>query len=35
VAIGVLAFTGIAINIVLSLAERRLLFWHASVRSTS
>jgi NitT/TauT family transport system permease protein len=34
VAIAVLAFTGIAINIVLSLAERRLLFWHDSVRST-
>jgi NitT/TauT family transport system permease protein len=34
VSIGVLAFTGIAINIGLSLAERRLLFWHDSVRST-
>jgi len=26
---------GIVINIALSLAERRLLFWHDSVRSTS
>ncbi len=34
VSIAVLAFTGIAINICLSLAERRLLFWHDSVRST-
>jgi NitT/TauT family transport system permease protein len=35
VAIAVLAFTGIAINIALSLAERRLLFWHDSVRNAS
>jgi NitT/TauT family transport system permease protein len=34
-AAGVLAATGIAINILLSLAERRLLFWHPSVRSVS
>jgi NitT/TauT family transport system permease protein len=32
-AAGVLATTGIAINMLLSLAERRLLFWHPSVRS--
>lgn len=34
-AIGVLAITGVAINIALSLLERRLLFWHASVRTTT
>lgn len=33
-AIAVLAMIGIAINIGLSLLERRLLFWHESVRST-
>jgi len=33
-AVAVLAFTGVAINIALSLAERRLLFWHESVRTT-
>lgn len=33
-AIGVLAVTGVAINIALSLIERRVLFWHESVRST-
>ena len=33
-AIGVLALTGIALNVLLSLAERRLLFWHESFRST-
>jgi len=32
-AAAVLALTGIAINILLSLAERRMLFWHPSVRS--
>lgn len=34
-AIGVLAITGVAINIILSILERRVLFWHESVRSTS
>jgi NitT/TauT family transport system permease protein len=34
-AIGVLAITGVAINIILSIIERRVLFWHESVRSTS
>jgi len=34
-AIAVLAVIGVAINIALSLLERRLLFWHESVRSTS
>lgn len=33
-AIGVLAITGIAINIIISLIERRVLFWHESIRST-
>jgi NitT/TauT family transport system permease protein len=33
-AIAVLALIGVALNIGLSLAERRLLFWHESVRST-
>ena len=33
-AIGVLAITGVSINVVLSLVERRVLFWHESVRST-
>ncbi len=33
-AIGVLALTGVTLNILLSLAERRLLFWHESFRST-
>jgi NitT/TauT family transport system permease protein len=33
-AVGVLALMGVIINVALSLAERRLLFWHASVRST-
>jgi len=32
-AAGVLAMTGIAINILVSLVERRLLFWHPSIRS--
>ena len=32
-AIGVLAIIGVAINAVLSLVERRVLFWHESVRS--
>ena len=32
-AIGVLALTGVALNILLSLAERRLLFWHETVRT--
>jgi len=34
-AVGVLAFIGVTINIVLSLIERRVLFWHESVRSTT
>lgn len=33
-AVAVLAVIGVAINIALSLAERRVLFWHESVRST-
>lgn len=33
-AIAVLVVIGVAINVVLTLAERRLLFWHESVRST-
>ena len=33
-AVGVLALTGVTINVLLSLAERRLLFWHESFRST-
>ncbi|MCI0784421.1 MAG: ABC transporter permease subunit, partial [Chloroflexi bacterium] len=33
-AIAVLALIGVAINIALSLLERRVLFWHESVRST-
>jgi NitT/TauT family transport system permease protein len=33
-AIGVLVIIGVAINIVITLLERRLLFWHESVRST-
>jgi NitT/TauT family transport system permease protein len=33
-ATAVLAVTGITINIVISLAERRLLYWHPSIRST-
>ena len=32
-AIAVLAFIGVVINIVLTVLERRLLFWHESVRS--
>jgi NitT/TauT family transport system permease protein len=32
-AIGVLAITGVTINVLLSLIERRLLFWHPSVRT--
>jgi NitT/TauT family transport system permease protein len=32
-AVGVLAITGIAINVALSVLERRLLFWHESVRT--
>lgn len=35
VAIGVLAITGVTINIVLSVIERRVLFWHESIRSTT
>ena len=33
-AIAVLAICGVAINVALSLIERRVLFWHESVRST-
>ena len=33
-AIGVLAITGVTVNIVLSIIERRVLFWHESVRTT-
>jgi NitT/TauT family transport system permease protein len=33
-AIAVLAIVGVVINVVLSLVERRMLFWHESVRST-
>jgi NitT/TauT family transport system permease protein len=33
-AIAVLALIGVAINIAISLLERRVLFWHESVRST-
>ncbi len=33
-AVGVLAFIGVIIQIALSLLERRLLFWHESVRSS-
>ena len=32
-AIGVLALTGVSLNILLSLAERRLLFWHETIRT--
>lgn len=32
-AIGVLAVTGVTINVVLSLIERKLLFWHESIRT--
>lgn len=32
-AIGVLALTGVSLNIILSLAERRLLFWHQTIRT--
>jgi len=32
-AIGVLAITGVTINVLISLAERRLLFWHETFRS--
>ena len=34
-AIGVLAIMGVAINVVIGVVERRVLFWHESVRSTS
>lgn len=34
-ATGVLAITGISVNVLISLAERRLLFWHPSIRSVS
>jgi len=34
-AVGVLAIIGVTINIVLSVIERRVLFWHESVRSTN
>lgn len=33
--IAVLAFLGIVINVALSLVERRLLFWHETVRTTN
>lgn len=33
-AVGVLVIMGVTINAALSLVERRLLFWHASIRST-
>ncbi len=33
-AIGVLAITGVAVNVILSIIERRVLFWHESVRTT-
>jgi len=33
-AIGVLAVTGVTVNIILSVIERRILFWHESVRTT-
>ncbi len=33
-AIGVLAVTGVTVNIILSVIERRVLFWHESVRTT-
>lgn len=33
-AIGVLAITGVVVNVVLSVIERRVLFWHESVRTT-
>ena len=33
-AIAVLAVIGVVINIAISVLERRLLFWHESVRST-
>ena len=32
-AIAVLALTGVALNIMLSLAERRVLFWHETIRT--
>src|SRR3990170_4755665 len=32
-AIGVLALTGVSLNVILSLAERRLLFWHQTIRT--
>jgi NitT/TauT family transport system permease protein len=32
-AIGVLALTGVSINVILSLIERKLLFWHESIRT--
>jgi NitT/TauT family transport system permease protein len=32
--IAVLAFLGVVINVVISLLERRMLFWHDTVRST-
>lgn len=32
-AIGVLALTGVTLNVILSLAERRLLFWHETIRT--
>jgi NitT/TauT family transport system permease protein len=33
-AIAVLAICGVAINAILSIIERRVLFWHESVRTT-
>lgn len=33
-AIGVLTVTGVAVNVALSIIERRVLFWHESVRTT-
>jgi NitT/TauT family transport system permease protein len=32
-AIGVLALTGVTLNVLLSLVERRLLFWHETIRT--
>ena len=33
-AVGVLAITGVTVNIILSIIERRVLFWHESVRTS-
>ena len=32
-AIGVLALTGVSLNVILSVAERRILFWHQTTRT--